>query len=71
MKKKFLILTDSVGNPQPFLKKDKTSLDETFPFLIKKKFKNSQFHQISLGHGLSVVLMNQARGYIQTWEQII
>ena len=68
MKKKFLILTDSIGNPHPFLKKDATSLEETFPFLIKNKFNKSQFHQISLGHALSVVLMNQARGYIQTWK---
>ena len=68
MKKKFLILTDSVGNPHPFFKKDATSLDDTFPFLIKNKYKKSQFHQISLGHALSIVLMNQARGYIQTWK---
>jgi lysophospholipase L1-like esterase len=68
MKKKFLILTDSVGNPHPFLKKDATSLEDTFPFLIKNKYNKSQFHQISLGHALSVVLMNQARGYIQTWK---
>jgi len=68
MAKKILILTDSIGNPQPYLGNDSTSLEQTFPFLIKKNLKDAVFHQITLGHAMSSRLMNEARGYIISWK---
>tara|TARA_Y100000590_G_scaffold447666_1_gene583212 strand:+ start:6413 stop:7093 length:681 start_codon:yes stop_codon:yes gene_type:complete len=68
MAKKILILTDSIGNPQPYLGNDSTSLEQTFPFLIKKDLEDAVFHQITLGHAMSSRLMNEARGYIGTWK---
>ena len=32
---KFLILTDSLGNPRPFPEESKVSVEETFPYLLK------------------------------------
>jgi hypothetical protein len=68
MTKKILIMTDSVGNPQPYLGNDSTNLEETFPFLIKKALNNTIFHQISAGHAMSSYLIGQARGYISNWK---
>ena len=68
MAKKILILTDSIGNPQPYLGDDSTSLEQTFPFLIKKDLVDTVFHQITFGHAMSSHLMNEARGYIGTWK---
>ena len=68
MHKKILILTDSIGNPQPFLGNDSTELEETFPFIIKKNLKDTLFHQITLGHAMSSNLLAQARAYISTWK---
>lgn len=68
MAKKILILTDSIGNPQPYLGDDSTNLEQTFPFLIKNNLKNITFHQITLGHAMSSHLISQARGYITSWK---
>lgn len=68
MSKKILILTDSIGNPQPYLGNDSTRLEQTFPFLIKRELKDTIFHQITLGHAMSSDLISQARGYISTWR---
>lgn len=68
MAKRILILTDSIGNPQPYLGDDSTSLEQTFPFLIKKDLKDTIFHQITLGHAMSSELISQARGYISSWK---
>ena len=38
--KKIIILTDSTGNPRFFNLKERIELQDTFPYLIKNKFKN-------------------------------
>jgi len=67
-KKKVLILTDSVANPRAFPVSDKTELEETYPYLIREKFSDFVFWQLSLGDALSNKLYAQAVSYLHHWS---
>lgn len=66
--KKIIILTDSTGNPRFFNLKEKIELQETFPYLIKNKFKNALIWQLSLGNYLTDTLLNQTIAYFSEWN---
>ena len=65
---KILIITDSTANPRPFPEKEKTHLEETYPYLIKKEFKNSIFYQLTFGNIETEKLLSQAIGYLSHWK---
>ena len=65
---KILIITDSTANPRPFPEKEKTHLEETYPYLIKKEFKNSIFYQLTFGNVETEKLLSQAIGYLSHWK---
>lgn len=65
---KFLILTDSIGNPRSFPASESMQLEETFPYLIRGQFKDSIFWQLSFGNISTEQLINQAIGYLNHWD---
>jgi len=65
---KFMILTESAGNPRSFPKADKTSLEETYPYILRKSFPNAVFWQLSYGNITSEDLINQATAYLEEWQ---
>lgn len=65
---KILILTDSTGNPRSFPINEIVNLEDTYPYLIRGKFKNSVFYQISFGNIETEKLFNQAVGYLSHWK---
>lgn len=65
---KICILTDSTGCPRIAPKSDILDLEETYPYLIKKKFPNAIFWQLSLGNQTSNLLVSQARNYLLRWK---
>ena len=66
--KKILIITDSIGNPRIFPEDEKVSLEETYPYIIKKVENNAQFYQLSYAGVYTGDLINQARAYLMDWE---
>ena len=65
---KFLILTDSIGNPRSFPVTEITQLEETYPYIIRDHFKDSTFWQLSYGNITTEQLISQAVGYISLWD---
>ncbi len=65
---KFLILTDSVGNPRSFPLEDATELEETYPYILRKEFPDSTFWQLSFGNLTTEQLVSQAISYLNHWE---
>ncbi len=65
---KFLILTESAGNPRSFPERDVTQLEETYPYLIRQEFKESTFWQLSYGNITTEQLCSQATSYLNHWE---
>lgn len=65
---KFLIITDSIGNPRSFPVQDKVELEQTFPYLLRTKFKNDVFWQLSYGDMDTEKLMSQPLTYLVDWE---
>ncbi|MBO1224056.1 MAG: SGNH/GDSL hydrolase family protein [Candidatus Scalindua sediminis] len=65
---KFLILTDSIGNPRSFPVSEITQLEETYSYIIRNNFKNSTFWQLSYGNVSTEQLFSQAAGYLSNWE---
>jgi hypothetical protein len=66
--KKILILTDSIANPRPSPITEETSLEETYPYLLRDKFKNVTFYQLSFGNITTEEILNQAIGYLSNWK---
>ena len=66
--KKILILTDSIANPRPSPVTEETSLEETYPYLLRDKFKNVTFYQLSFGNITTEEILNQAIGYLSNWK---
>ena len=64
---KIMILTESAGNPRSHPKADKTTLEETYPYILRTKFPNSLFWQLSYGNVTTEDLVNQATGYLEDW----
>ena len=65
---KILVLTDSGGNPRSFPLSDATQLEETYPYLLRSRFKESTFWQLSFGNVVTEQLCSQATGYLNHWE---
>jgi len=65
---KCIILTDSVGNPRSFPVSEMTQLEETYPYLIRDKFKDSVFWQLSYGNVSSEQVISQVLTYLGHWE---
>ncbi len=65
---KVVILTDSTGSPRIYPKSERVDLDQTYPYLIKKKYDKYKFWQLSLGNQISELLIDQARGYLLNWK---
>lgn len=65
---KFLILTESAGNPRSFPAADVTELEETYPYLLRAQFNGSTFWQLSYGNVITEQLCGQAIGYLNHWE---
>ena len=66
--KKIIIVTDSTGNPRFFNLNEKIELQDTFPYLLKKKFKDDIIWQLSLGNYPTDVLLNQIIAYFSEWS---
>tara|TARA_X000000950_G_C13892444_1_gene651418 strand:- start:1791 stop:2459 length:669 start_codon:yes stop_codon:yes gene_type:complete len=66
--KKILILTDSIANPRPATVSDETHLEETYPFMLRKQFKDALFYQLSFGNITTEEIVNQAIGYLSHWK---
>ena len=64
---KFLILTESAGNPRSFPAADVTQLEETYPYLIRAQFNGSTFWQLSYGNVTTEQLCSQVIGYLNHW----
>jgi hypothetical protein len=65
---KILILAESASNPRSFPEKDKTYLEETYPYILREGFKDSIFWQLSFGNITSEELCSQAIGYLSHWN---
>jgi lysophospholipase L1-like esterase len=65
---KIMILTDSLANPRTIPIADSVNLEDTYPYILKKELTNSTFWQLSLGSAYLEVLVNQAIGYLLSWE---
>ncbi len=65
---KFIILTDSIGNPRSFPVTEMTKLEETYPYIIRSNFKDSVFWQLSFGNITTEQLIDQAIGYLSNWD---
>ena len=69
MKKfKILILTDSAANPRSFPIEDKTELEDTYPYLLRKEFCESTFYQLSIGNVTTEDLLVQSISYLNHWN---
>ena len=65
---KFLILTDSIGNPRVFPASEITQLEETYPYIIRNHFPNAVFWQCPFGNIPTEKLVSQAAGYLSIWN---
>jgi hypothetical protein len=65
---KFIILTDSIGNPRSFPVTELTELEETYPYLLRSYFKEAIFWQLSYGNVSSEQLIRQAGAYLTHWN---
>jgi len=65
---KILILADSASNPRSFPDSEKTFLEETYPYILRKEFIDSTFWQLSFGNITSEELCSQAIGYLSDWD---
>lgn len=66
--KKILILTDSNGNPRDYPISDSVSLEETYPYLLRKRYPDDIFYQLSFGNITTEELTSQATSYLKSWE---
>ena len=65
---KFMILTDSAGQPRSFPPSEMVHLEETYPYLIRNQFKDSVFWQLSYGNMTASELVSQPIGYLSHWK---
>lgn len=63
-----LIITDSLGNPRSFPENSITSLQETYPYILRENFPNAVFWQLSFGNLRTEELINQVIGYLNHWR---
>lgn len=65
---KIMILTDSDGNPRTFPPVEVFKLEETWPYLLRERFKDATFWQLSYGNITTMKLVNQPMGYLTHWD---
>tara|TARA_B110000483_G_scaffold219703_1_gene274125 strand:+ start:26 stop:679 length:654 start_codon:yes stop_codon:yes gene_type:complete len=67
---KILLIGDSTVNPRSSYKNSQEiyNVENTFFFLLKKKFHNCLIHQISFGGLSTKKLMREAEGYFKDWN---
>ena len=65
---KILILTDSTANARSFPISEKVNLEETYPYLIRDRLRDSIFYQISFGNIETEKLCSQAISYLTHWK---
>lgn len=65
---KIAILTDSIGNPRGFPTVDIVSLEQTFPYILKKNFPEFLYWQLSFGNLTTLELSNQLIGYLSDFN---
>ena len=66
--RKIMVLTDSNGNARSFPPSEVFEVEETWPYLLRKSFKDATFWQLSLGDMTTAVLVNQPMGYMIHWQ---
>lgn len=66
--RKFVILTDSIGNPRPFPASEPTNLEETYPYIIRNYFQGSLFWQLSYGDVTTDQLVSETLNAIVNWD---
>jgi hypothetical protein len=65
---KILILTDSIASPRPVPASEETILEETYPYLLRKRFKDTLFYQLSFGNITTEEILSQAIAYLSHWN---
>ena len=65
---KILILTDSIASPRPAPASEETILEETYPYLLRKRFKDTLFYQLSFGNITTEEILSQAIAYLSNWN---
>ena len=63
-----MILGDSSINPRSFPQKDRTELEETYPYILKERYKEFVFWQLALGGVETELLVSQAASYLVHWN---
>ena len=66
--KKIIILTDSTGSPRRDINNEFVDLDQTFPYLLKKKYKNCKFWQLSFSSISTKRLLAETQAYLPDWK---
>jgi hypothetical protein len=65
---RFLILTDSGANPRSFPASMVVQLEETYPYILRSRFKSATFYQLSFGNIATEDLVSQATAYLTHWR---
>lgn len=63
-----MILTDSGANPRSFPVNEAVAVEETYPYLLRKRFNQTTFWQLSVGNVTSDFLLSQAVAYLSDWN---
>ena len=66
--RRIMIITDSSANPRSFPINEKVALEQTYPYLLRRKFEDATFWQLSIGNVTSDFLLGQAIAYLSDWE---
>lgn len=65
---RFLLATDSCANPRSFPAAMRVDLEQTYPYLLRKTFKDGVFYQLSFGNIATEDLLSQPMAYLTHWE---
>src|SRR5437016_6302257 len=65
---RILILTDSGANPRSFPAAMAVQLEETYPYLLRARFRESTFYQLTFGNVTTEDLVSQATAYLTHWR---
>jgi hypothetical protein len=66
--RKIMVLTDSDGFPRSFPPPEVFELEETWPYLLRRQFKDATFWQLSFGNITTMDLVSQPMGYLTHWQ---
>lgn len=65
---RILLLTDSGANPRSFPASMVVGLEETWPYLLRRRYPGSTFYQLSFGNITTEDLVSQATAYLTHWR---